>query len=229
MKALLAISVSREWTETEFLQQMGKWDMPRDWQIKMGWFRQFNAEARHNVAIFEARYNFDRLLFMDTDQIYPYDYVTRMLEHSEPVVTGLNVSRYHPFELTTYKIEGEYEQEGVTLPRWVNYEPSIEEQIFECDITGTGAMMIDPRVVDKLSLPCFKDVYNGDGTIRLLPDDFYFGWQLWKAGVKIVVDQSIVVKHIVKLQVSPYNRRDVRNAYDKVNTGWGIVKDGKKA
>jgi hypothetical protein len=229
MKVLLAISVSREWVETEFLQQMGKWDIPKDCQVKMGWFRQFTAAERHNVAMFEAKYNYDRILFMDTDQIYPYDYITRMLAHDEPVVSGLNVSRYEPFEITTYKVESEYRNGDIVLPRCVAYEPPVDEPLFECDVTGTGALMLDPKIVESLEVPYFKDLFKEDGTQRLLPDDFYFGWKLWKAGIKIVVDQTIIVKHIVKIPISPINKRDIKNAWEKITTGYGIVKDGRPA
>jgi hypothetical protein len=229
MKALIAISVSREWIETEFLQQMGTWILPVGWQFKFGWFRQFSAQERHNVAMNEAKYNYDRILFMDTDQIYPPDYLEMMIKHDEPVVTGLNVSRYHPFEFTIYGMDGEDDYEGQPVPGFKSVKPPPDKRLFECDMTGTGALMVDVKVLDKLEHPYFKDVFDNEGCRRLIPDDFYFCWQLYKAGVKVTVDQNIVVKHIAKILASPYNGRDLRNAWDKVNSGWGITKDGRKA
>lgn len=224
MKLLVAVSVSREWTETEFLQQMGTWRLPEGWQVRFGWFRQFTAAERHNVAINEALYNYDRLLFMDTDQIYPPDYIAMMLEHKEPVVTGLNVSRYHPFELTIYNIVDE--KDGIPIFESIKNPPN--ERIFECDMTGTGAVMIDPKVLEGLPLPYFKDIYDEDGAVRRLCDDFYFFWQLNKVGIRVTVDQNIIVKHIAKITASPFNRNDLRVAWEKVNTGHGYWKDGKK-
>ena len=69
MRALIAIAVSRAWCESEFLQQMGTWKIPKGWQINFGWLRQFTAAERHNAAM-NQKYEFDRILFMDTDQIY---------------------------------------------------------------------------------------------------------------------------------------------------------------
>jgi hypothetical protein len=229
MKALVAIAVSREWVETEFLKQMGKWVLPANWQVKFGWFSQFTAAERHNVAAHEAYYNFDRLLFMDTDQVYPPDYIDMMLTHDEPVVTGLNVSRYHPYEFTTYNVSYEDKYNDIVVPKFEPIKPPEDEKIFECDVTGTGAMMLDPKILSQLELPYFQDVFEEDGCRRLIPDDFYFCWQLYKAGVKVVVDQSIIVRHIAKITVNPYNARDLKNAWDKVNSGWGITKDGVKA
>jgi hypothetical protein len=227
MKALIAISVSREWVETEFLMQMGSWKIPQDWQVKFGWFRQFTAQERHNVAIHEAKFNYDRVLFMDTDQIYPPNYIEMMLDHDEPVVTGLNVSRYQPFEFTIYKVTGECVREGIAVPEFESMAPK-NKRYFECDMTGTGALMVDPKILDKLSVPYFKDVFDKEGCYRIVPDDFWFCWQLYKAGVKITVDRSIVVKHVAKVEASPFNGRELKSAWDKVNSGHGYWKDGKR-
>jgi len=225
MKALIGISVSREWSETEFLQQLGTWKIPRSWQIKYGWLRQFTAAERHN-ATFNNRYEYDRILFMDTDQIYPYEYLEMMLSHEEPIVSALTVARYYPFDFCVYKYDGEEHNDGVVYPRILAVQPPAEEKIFECDITGTGALMIDTKIIDKLTIPYFRDIYDKDG-MRLVPDDFYFGWQLYKAGLKILVDQNIIVNHIAKIVASPYNVRDLRRAWLAVNSGHGYWKDGK--
>lgn len=229
MKALIAVSASREWVESDFLMQMGRFIIPAGWQVRFGWFKQFTAAHRHNVAAWEAKYNYDRLLFMDTDQIYPHDYIVRMLEHKEPVVTALNVSRYTPFEHTIYNIEGEHESGGETIPQFKSIKPPTDKTIFECDMTGTGSLILDPSILDRIKVPFFKDVFNNDGTLRLLPDDFYFCWLLYKAGIKVTVDQSIIVQHISKVTASPYNTMEMQLAWEKVNSGWGITKDGVKA
>lgn len=228
MKCLVAVSISREWNEAEFLMQLGTWQHPSNWQVRYGWFRQFTAAERHNVAMFEAEAQYDRVIFMDTDQIYPADYLMRMLAHDEPVVSGLNVSRYYPFEFTTYRLEEEFEQYGIKVPRFVAMPPPEDKQIFECDITGTGAMMVNPAVLKDLPRPFFKDVFDPDGCVRLIPDDFYFGWLLHKAGYKVTVDQSIMVKHIAKITAAPYNVHELRKAWEAVNSGFGYWKDGRK-
>ena len=227
-KALVAIGMSREWVEAEFLQQFATWPWPEGWQVRFGFFRQFTAAERHNVALNEARYNYDRVLFMDTDQFYPQDYLVRMLTHEEPVVTALNVSRYHPFEFCTYCMEGEEEREGIKVPKIVPMSPPADKRIFECDVTGTGALMVDVKALEGIPQPYFRDVYEPTGCVRLLPDDFWFGWQLWKAGVRVTVDQSIIVKHIAKVMAAPFNVLDLRKAWTAVNSGFGYWKDGKK-
>jgi len=208
--------------------QMGTWKLPKEWQVRFGWFKQFTAQERHNVAAHETINNYDRLLFMDTDQIYPPDYIEMMLAHEEPIVSGLNVSRYHPFEVTAYKLDGEENHGTTPVPLFSSIQPPDDQRIFGCDLTGTAALILDPVIFKKLPLPYFKDVFDRTGCRRLIPDDFYFCWQLSKAGIKITVDQNIVVKHIAKMVVSPYNGKDIKRAWDKVNSGHGYWKDGKR-
>lgn len=228
MKCLIAIAISRDWVESEFLMQMGTWQLPSEWQFKIGWYRQFTAAERHNVMINEAIYNYDRIIFMDTDQWYPPEYITKMLEHKEPVVTALNVSRYHPFENTIYNITGQDVQYGVIVPLFESVEPPVE-RVFEVDMTGTGSLMVDPQAIKHLGMPLFKDLYDPEGCVRVLCDDFYFCWQLHNAGIKVTVDQSIMVKHLTKLMVAPHSSRFMKQAWESVNSGFGLWKDGKQA
>lgn len=226
MKALVAISISREWNEVEFTQQLGTWKIPEGWQIKYGWLRQFTASERHNAAL-NNRYDYDRILFMDTDQIYPYDYLSMMLEHKEPYVSALNVARYHPYDFCCYKYEGDELIDGITVPKITAMQPPEDQKVFECDIIGTGAAMIDPEILRNVKTPYFMDVFDNDG-VRLVPDDFYFSWKMLKLGHKPIVDQNIIVKHLAKIVVSPHNVRDLRRAWTAVNSGYGYWKDGKK-
>lgn len=227
MKCLVAIAVSREWSETEFLMQLGTWQMPTAWQVRFGFFRQFSAAERHNVMLGETVFHYDRVIFMDTDQVYPPDYLMEMLKHDEPVVTALNVSRYYPFEHTIYNVGETKEKYGMMIPDFVPVTPPTDRRIFECDVTGTGAMMIDPRALADIPRPFFKDVFEPDGCVRLIPDDFYFGLQLHKAGIKVTVDQGIIIKHLAKILVAPYNALHMRKAWEAVNSGFGTWKDGR--
>ena len=235
MKALVAISISREWTETEFLQMLSTIIIPNSWQIKYGWLRQFSASERHNMAMGEAKY-FDRLLFLDTDQIYPPDYYIKMLEHEEPIVSALNTTRYYPFDLCVFKITKEEKvidengkEVGIPLFEAMQSEEmmTIETDCFSCDMTGTGALMIDPSVLNGIGKPYFKDVYGQDGR-RLLCDDFYFGHKLFKAGHRVLIDTRITPGHIAKVVAKPYNAPDLRRAWEKVNYSAGYAKDGKE-
>lgn len=235
MKALVAISVSREWSETEFLQNLSTIIIPNGWKISYGWLRQFTASERHNMAAGEGKY-FDRLLFMDTDQIYPPDYYIKMLEHGELVVSALNTTRYYPFDLCVFKITKEekvIDENGkeVSIPLFEAMSSeeimTIESDCFSCDMTGTGTLMIDPSVLKNMGKPYFKDIYSQDGK-RVLCDDFYFGYKLFKAGHRVLIDTRITPGHISKLVAKPYNAPDLRKAWEKVNGGQGYWKDGKK-
>lgn len=231
----MAISISREWSETEFLQNLSTIIIPNGWQISYGWLRQFTAAERHNIAAGGSHY-YDRLLFLDTDQIYPPDYYLKMLEHEEPVVSALDTTRYYPFDLCVFTIMEEekvIDENGkevyIPLFKAMSSEEimEIEGDYFICDMSGTGCLMIDPKILDKISKPYFKDVYSPEGK-RLLCDDFYFGHKLYKAGYKTLIDTRIVPGHIAKLVAKPYNAPDLRRAWEKVNYSAGYAKDGKE-
>jgi len=236
LKALAAVSVSREWVETEFLQMLSSMVVPNGWKIAYGWLRQFTAAERHNAAMEEAQY-YDRVLFLDTDQIYPPDYFLKMLEHDEPLVSAYNTARYYPFDICAFNVrdrEERIDQDGkkvvIPLIEAMGNEAlaSIDTDCFSCDLTGTGSLMVDPEILKKISKPYFKDVYDYSGK-RIVVDDFYFGDKLLKAGFKPLIDTRIIPGHIAKVIVKPYNAADMRKAWEKVNNGYGIVRDGKKA
>ena len=235
MRALVAISISREWVESEFLQHLATILHPPEWSISYGWLRQFTAAERHNAAL-GAGQHYDKILFMDTDQIYPIDYYLKMLEHEEPMVTALNCARYHPYDLVAYHVRGEMDlvdEDGKTveLPMFESVKPEeimeMDKDCFYCDMTGTGALMIDPKILKGISKPYFRDVYAKDGH-RALCDDFYFLYKMYKAGHKVLVDTRITPGHIAKVIVKPYNAADLRNAWHKINDGQGYWKDGRK-
>ena len=103
MRALVAISISRQWVESEFLEHLATLLIPPDWKLVYGWLKQFSAAERHNAAMVASE-AYDRILFLDTDEIYPIDYYVKMLEHDEPLVTAMHVARYHPYDIVAYRV-----------------------------------------------------------------------------------------------------------------------------
>lgn len=235
MRALVAISVSREWCETEFLQHLATLLIPPEWKIVYGWLQQFTAAERHNAAMVASE-AYDRVLFLDTDEIYPIDYYVKMLEHDEPLVTAMHVARYNPYDIVAYSVEDTLDvvnemgqTETVPMFKSIKDEEIMEmdKDTFLCDMTGTGALMIDPKILKDIKKPYFKDVFGEDGH-RILCDDFYFSYKMYKAGHRVLVDTRITPGHIAKVIAKPYNASDLRRAWGKVNSGQGYWKDGKK-
>ncbi len=234
MKALVAIGASRDYCESEFVQHLATIIIPSGWQIVYGWLQHFSAAERHNVAVGESKF-YDRLLFLDTDQLYPKDYYVKMLEHDEPVVSALNTAKYYPFDLCVFHIKDD--QKVIDENGKETYIPvfeamssekimAVETDCFLCDMSGTGALMLNPTVLSEIGKPYFKDVYSQDGR-RLLCDDFYFSYKLFKAGYKTLIDTRIVPGHIAKIIAKPYNAIDLKRAYEKTNSSFGYWKDGK--
>lgn len=220
--AIVFVSASRDWMETNFLFEFLRLNKPSDWNLTSSKLAGHCAADRHNEAFnctkgFEnlQKLRFDRILFMDSDQFYPYDYLIKMLAHTEPVVASWSVSRWPPYEIGQYNNAGFKTVDGVTFP---DYQPIdqelIVEDIFECDAVGLGASMIDRDLIDLIKPPWFKDLIDSQG-IRLLCDDFYFFNLLNNAGYKVTVDRDIMIGHYTVALILPSNRHLIYEANHK--------------
>lgn len=212
-RMMIFIPASRDWMEEKFMFEFLRLIDPPDWEKGIVNLRGHCASDRHNEAFnmlpnLEIMWNsrFDRILFMDTDQYYPGDYLVKMVAHEEPVVAGWSVSRWPPYEIAQYNNAGNKTVDGVTFP---DYQPINQEDfpgdIFECDAVGLGAAMFDRNLIDEIDPPWYTDLNAANGT-RLLCDDFYFFWKLNKAGYKVTVDRDIPIGHYTNTLVLPSNR-----------------------
>lgn len=131
------------------------------------------------------------LIFMDMDQTYPVDTITKLLSHKLPVVGCLVHRRYPPFDPLLYRGDiGTYELIE-------NYEKG---DLIEVDATGTGCLMFDMEVFRNMPAPWFRFRLTADN----LPigEDFGFCSDLRKAGYKIFVDTSIQCGHLSTMEIT---------------------------
>jgi hypothetical protein len=149
-------------------------------------FAQNIAEIRNDLAgqaLFEG---VDKLIMMDTDQIYPVDAVKKLLSHDKMVVGAPVHRRYPPFDIIM--LRGEMHK----------YLHVSEKEIYsgdlvEVDATGTGCMCFDMAVFRELEPPWFKSHESGEEPVG---EDIYFCSKAREAGIKIYVDTSIEIDHI---------------------------------
>jgi len=220
--AIVFISASRDWTESRFMFEFMRLQQKTDWNIATCNLMGHCAADRHNEAFnmlpgLEKMWGFrcDKVLFMDTDQYYPVDYLIKMLEHGEPVVGSYSVSRYQPYEIAQYNNVGNKVVDGVTFS---DYQPikqnDITESTFYCDAIGLGAAMFGRDLIDIIQPPWFKDLIDSKG-VRLLCDDFYFFSKLNAEGYRVLVDKNIMVGHYTVFLVLPINRHILLDARNK--------------
>ena len=137
------------------------------------------------------------LIFMDTDQIYPEDFLVKIMSHDKDVVGTAITKRYPPFNVLVMRGSlGKY--------RLVPDEDIENIHLLECDASGTGAIMFRTEVFFHASEfgKWFQVSVTDDG--RPIGEDVYFCSELRKAGYKIWIDTTIDIKHLGILAID-YN------------------------
>ena len=79
----------------------------------------------------------NKLLMIDTDQVYPADTVTKLLDHHLPVVGAVVHRRYPPFDPIMLK-KTDMGWEGITKFKYGD--------LVEVDATGAGCMLFDMSI-----------------------------------------------------------------------------------
>jgi len=158
----------------------------------------------------------DWLFFMDADQTFAPETLTKLLSWDLPIVSGLyfkspgapyphcykyaymgdaeearNAHFYIPIvdPIAKFLLKHKDKLHGgdaIILP-------STKEDLLECDGVGAGCILVHRRVLDAIEPPWFK---YSDGTH--VGEDFYFCRKVQEAGFKIHVDMGVICGHKAK-------------------------------
>ncbi len=113
-----------------------------------------DAAREYSVETFKAQCSDpdDRILFLDTDMIHPDHTILRLLDRDKLVVGGFYVKRDEP----DFPLVGKFSHHGKTGAAWFAPMMDIElNQLYKCDVTGAGCLMIKRSVFDLLEPPFF--------------------------------------------------------------------------
>jgi hypothetical protein len=172
-------------------------EKPREYVLLMpqfahGPFSGNIADAR-NSLVEQAQMEGAKYLFMlDTDQVYPSNTLMKLMSH-EVDVCGVRVHRrWMPFDPIFMRGDiGKY----ASVPD----EEMYSGRLIDVDATGTGCLLFDMSVFDRVSHPWFKlDIQDG----KPVGEDIYFCSKARKAGVRISIDTSIEVGHLTTIEVN---------------------------
>jgi len=150
------------------------------------------ADARNSLVeqaqMEGARY----LLMLDTDQVYPHDTLTKLMSHKVDIC-GVRVHRrWMPFDPIFLRGElGKYHN--------VSDEEAYSGDLIEIDATGTGCLLFDMQIGDKIDGKWFEFGFV-DG--RHVGEDINFCSKARSVGVRIFVDTSIEVGHLITMEVN---------------------------
>jgi hypothetical protein len=147
-------------------------------------------DMRNDLTMSAMADGCSHVIFMDTDQCYAPNTITKLLSHRLPIVGGLVYRRYPPFDplLLRGSING-YE----TVKDWKDGE------LVEVDATGTGCILFDMEVFRNIPGPWFRFRQLGLGIVG---EDIGFCADLRAAGHRIFVDTSVQIGHLSHFQVT---------------------------
>lgn len=118
------------------------------------------------------------ILFVDSDMLFPYDVIPRLLSHGKEIVGVKYKKREFPI-------------------KWL-YEPLGEESdtdIFKVKHVGTGLLLIDLSVFKKMGSPWFNFGRDSQGAL-VLGEDIWFCNTARDAGYDVWVDPTLTIGHI---------------------------------
>lgn len=157
-----------------------------------------------NVACMRAlEVGASHIFFLDSDVIPPRDAILRLINHNQPIISGLYTRRSPPAAIPVMIKNG----------AWVTqYKPG---SIVEVDLVGAGCLLIKREVLETFPPQReghhwfdWKVNYQGGKLYppgECMSEDFTFCINARKMGYKILVDTSIMCRH-VGLAQSTYNR-----------------------
>lgn len=154
----------------------------------------FTTAENRNYCVYQALKNgSDFLLFVDDDMTFDADTIDRLLAHGKEIVGVASNSRVLPKSPTVGLMDenGEYMHPDRTSP----HKMKIPESLFKAFFVGTGVMLIDMKVFEKLPKPWFKFTMDDNGQVTK-GEDGYFCEQARAHGIDIWCDPTLSIGHI---------------------------------
>lgn len=138
------------------------------------------AENRNYIVVQAKNAQCDYLLFVDDDMVFPLDMLDKLLSHKKEVIGVVSHSRMLPLKRT------------ISAMKYPNELPST---LFRVEGAGTGIMLIDMNVFDKIQKPYFHFTFFDSGLIQF-SEDIWFCERVQNAGMSVWCDPTIEIKHI---------------------------------
>ena len=134
------------------------------------------------------------IFFLDVDMQVGHTAIPYLLKQHRDVIGGVYYQRGEPyFPHTMYS----YAQQR--LKRIIDF-PTTPNTPFKCSGQGTGALLINKRVFNKISYPWF-DLLRHSVEDGMIGEDYYFSWKCKEAGIQEWADGSVPTVHLGDLSV----------------------------
>lgn len=171
----------------------------REIRYEFGWFttgRLLTAYAREKLAENALKQEFDYIMMLDNDMLYPIDTVEAMIDDLEKhpeidVLAPLAFMRNPPHFAVMYIANEGYDsalRQNYYINKFVKNYP--KDKLVECDAVGFGAVIIKTELLKKMKPPYFFST-SGAG------EDVWFCNKAKKeANARIFMDTRIKLAHL---------------------------------
>ena len=147
----------------------------------------YTHEGRRIVVEEAKAAGSSHVFFLDSDMVVQGDVIQKLAAHNKAVVGAMYNERRHPLTSTVkVKKDGEL----------INFNTdNLPKHPFQCYATGTGCMLIDMQVFEKMEKPWFFFSTFEDGRMDY-GEDVWFCDRVQKAGFSVWCDPTIEIRHI---------------------------------
>lgn len=144
-------------------------------------------EARRIVVEEALSVGSSHILFLDSDMVVKGDVIQRLANHNKAVVGAMYNERRLPLTSTVkIKKDGEF----------VDFNTNdLPKSLFQCYAVGTGCMLVETAIFEKLEKPWFFFSSHPDGSMDY-GEDVWFCDRVQKAGFSVWCDPTIEIRHI---------------------------------
>lgn len=135
----------------------------------------------------------DGMFWVDDDIVLPPDALMKLLEHNQPIVSGLYFARKQPHTPQMYRLAEGHDDKYWPILDWQKGET------IEVDAAGFGCMWTSFEVLENIQRkPGFKEWFKFDWPRG---EDFYFCRMAKECGYKVLVDTSVRCGHMSSVMV----------------------------
>lgn len=151
-------------------------------------------DSRNLLSLYAIENNYDNVLWLDSDMMFPPDILQRLEAHNMNMVTGLYVRRRDPIEPVIYSIldEPERNADGKLEKNLLSYDDYPKNTFFPVAGCGFGCVLTSVKLL--------KDVWNKFGpAFSPYPwagEDLSFCHRVNQLGYQIYCDSSISCGHV---------------------------------
>lgn len=148
-------------------------------------------QVRLNMVYYAKEHNFDIILFLDDDMIFPADTIQKLFTHiksGKRVISGIYMTKKYPF---SFMLSPEYPDR----PGYAQWLTVYEEKLYRVNNFATGCLMVDMSVFEEIQEPYFLLQIDKKGVL-VRTEDVYFSQNCYGHQIPAYLDATILCEHI---------------------------------